>query len=200
MTSIEEIIAKTEADLKEVLDQITTTEYRLKALNREATIHRRVLDALKTALEATAGSAAAQAFDEVPAPAPEPAKEVAAPTPLPQAVAANGFDRAAIKRQLREWHIRYPVARSYRIPSQMMRQAQRAVILDHPGYRGDWIANGGVDLGSSNVVHTIQDLYDAGAMLGIDIEAIGNAAHKVQRLLAIYGTPGVDHHNWEERP
>jgi len=189
-TTIEEVIANIEAQLAEAVGLIDSHEYHIGELRKTVSLHEHTLALLRSALP--------PALDEAPAPAPEPAKEVAAPRPLPAAVGANGFDRAAIRRQLREWHIRYPVARSYRIPSQMMRQAQRAAIMDHPGYRGDWIANGGVDLGDSHVSHTTKDIEDAAEMLGIDYEAIGNAAHKAQRLLALFGTPGVDHHNWDE--
>jgi hypothetical protein len=215
MPTFDDIITKAEADLSaarlKLADVLNAAEREAAPLRYEIRVNERVLDALRTALAETTAPTpgAAQAFaDEALAPVPEPAKEeeedqilpqpapapgVASTHPLRSAVGANGFDRMAAKRQFRLWHVSYPLARSYRIPSQMMRQALRAVVLDLPNYRDDWLTKGGTNLGDSTERVSVNELREIAQLLGVDTKEVENAAYRLWREVKTFGTQGVDY-------
>jgi hypothetical protein len=208
MPTFDDIIAKAEADLSaarlKLADVLNAAEREAAPLRYEIRVNERVLDALRTALAETTAPTpgAAQAFDDKPEPAkeedqilPQPASApgVASTHPLRSAVGANGFDRMAAKRQFRLWHVGYPLARSYRIPSQMMRQALRAVVLDMPNYRDDWLTKGGTNLGDSTERVSVNELREIAQLLGVDTKEVENAAYRLWREVKTFGTQGVDY-------
>jgi hypothetical protein len=131
----------------------------------------------------------------------EPKGVATTPAPLsPAAVAeqagANGFDRTELRRQLRHWHVKYPMAKSYKSPGQLARQALRALIIDHPDYNDKWLDKGHADLTDANVSIPVEVLENAGKVVGIEYEPVRKAAYRLQRNVELYGTPGVDY-LWE---
>jgi hypothetical protein len=130
-----------------------------------------------------------------------PQEVATAPAPLtPAAVAtaaaANGIDRAGLRRQLKHWHIRYPLAKSYKSPGQLARQAFRALIIDHPDYLEKWIDTGHQDLTDHMNSPTVEVLENAGKLLGIEYEPVRRQAYRLQRDIEMRGEPGVDY-LWE---
>jgi len=109
---------------------------------------------------------------------------------------ANGFDRLELRRQLRHWHVKYPMAKSYKSPGQLARQALRALIIDHPDYQDKWLDAGHQDLTDANAVVPVAVLENAGKTVGIEFEPVRRAAYRLQRNVELHGTPGVDY-LWE---
>lgn len=133
----------------------------------------------------------------------QPAVTEAAKPPLPLpavgAIQSNGFDRAAVKRQVREWRIKYPLPQSYQQASQFARQAIVATLTDTPGYRSKWLAAGKLSLTSSIAGVNLELLDEAAIILDVDIEEVHDRAVRMQRDIAAYGVEGVDY-LWHDLP
>lgn len=194
-----------EGQLSLARDNLNLYEKLFKQWRDEVALCSRVLDRLR---EAAGVPLDAPILKPVP-PAPEPTwakspaelKEMIAAAPLtPAAVAeqagANGLDRTELRRQLRRWHVRYPLAKSYKSPGQLARQALRALIIDHPDYQDKWLDKGHQDLTDASIVVPVAVLENAGKTVGIEYEPVRRAAYRLQRDVELNGTPGVDY-LWE---
>jgi hypothetical protein len=204
-------IRNAEGQLSLARDNLNLYEKLFKQWRDEVAMCSRVLDRLREAAgipldapilkpvqqDALAAAKPAGIWDK-PLPLPEVAT---APAPLtPAAVAAqagaNGLDRAGLRRQLRDWHVKYPMAKSYKSPGQLARQAFRALIIDHPDYRDKWLADGHQDLTDANTSVPVEVLENAGRVVGIEFEPVRKAAYRLQREVEMHGVQGVDY-LWE---
>jgi hypothetical protein len=88
------------------------------------------------------------------------------------------------------------MAKSYKSPGQLARQAFRALIIDHPDYRDKWLADGHQDLTDANTSVPVEVLENAGRVVGIEFEPVRKAAYRLQREVEMHGVQGVDY-LWE---
>jgi hypothetical protein len=204
-------IRNAEGQLSLARDNLNLYEKLFRQWRDEVSMCSRVLDRLREAagipLDAPilkpVGSLS-QPIEASPMPvfqSPAELKETIAAAPLtPAAVAAqagaNGLDRAGLRRQLRDWHVKYPMAKSYKSPGQLARQAFRALIIDHPDYNAKWLAMGHQDLTDANVSIPVDVLENAGKVVGIEWEPVRKAAYRLQREVEMHGVQGTDY-LWE---
>jgi hypothetical protein len=197
-------IRNAEGQLSLARDNLNLYEKLFRQWRDEVALCSRVLDRLR---EAAGIPLDAPILKPVPADlpsvfkGPDELKETIAAAPLTAAAVAeqagaNGLDRVELRRQLRRWHVKYPMAKSYKSPGQLARQALRALIIDHPDYNDKWIDNGGGDLTDANATVPVGVLEDAGKAVGIEYEPIRKAAYRLQRMVETYGEAGVDY-LWE---
>ena len=192
-------IRNAEGQLSLARDNLNLYERLFKQWRDEVALCSRVLDRLREAagvpldapiLKPVEGSTPFKSPDELKgtiAAAPLLSAAVAAPA------GANGLDRAGLRRQLRDWHVKYPLAKSYKSPGQLARQAFRALIIDHPNYLEKWIDIGGQDLTDAKNPPTVGTLEDAGKVLGIEFEPIRRQAYRLQREVEMHGEHITDY-------
>ena len=192
-------IRNAEGQLSLARDNLNLYERLFKQWRDEVALCSRVLDRLREAAGIPLDAPILKpAGGSTPFKSPAELKETIAAAPLtPAAVAAqagaNGLDRAGLRRQLRDWHVKYPLAKSYKSPGQLARQAFRALIIDHPNYLEKWIDIGGQDLTDAKNPPTVGTLEDAGKVLGIEFEPIRRQAYRLQREVEMHGEHITDY-------
>lgn len=138
-----------------------------------------------------------EAAQSVPAeekdiPLPASVTEVKAHAPSPFPAAANGFDRNAVRRQLRNWNVGYPLAKSYEHSAQLARQACIAELTNHREYLDRWVDKGHVGLTSSMGGVTMDVIENCAKVLGVDLRSIRDHALRLQADVAVFGKKGED--------
>ena len=137
--------------------------------------------------------------EEKDIPLPASIVEVKAKPATPFPAVANGLDRFAIKRQLRDWRIHYPLSVSHENPGYMIRQALIAELTNHPGYDELWLDKGHVPLTAATGGVNMEVLENAAKCLGLDYAALREKVRRLHSDVTVYGVKGIDY-LWSPRP
>lgn len=213
-TDFENALRIAEGKLSYARDEQDRYEALAKRWRGEVTISQRVVDAMREAAGVPLDAPLWRPNPTNQAQAPRPSMRDNAPPPplpgptiadtvrkeveakasgnFPPAQGANGFDRLAIQRKCREWHISYPVKKSYLASSaQVRRQAMKATLVAHPKYQS-WLDTGHKPVMSSAGIG-MPELRHCAKFLGVDIRAVEHDAVRLYNDIVVYGVEGVDY-------
>jgi len=198
-TSVEELLRtfrQKEADATKArvhyLDKIRQYTEKAEQARADAVRYSTAIAAVTDAMNGGEPSPAAEAFDDEQKGEP-PVVPEAHPFPLagPAAQFANGLDRTALRRRLRQHHMRYPVAGSHASVYQVIRQVTIAAIVRHADFPA-YVAAGGFDI-KGPYQRTWENIVHAAETIGVDLKPLEEEAIDLHRTIFKHGTAGIDY-------
>jgi hypothetical protein len=194
MNTLESAIRNLEGQLTVARDKAKFHRERAEFYDREAVKFDAAVNAI-VAVMGTRDEDIVEAFDATDK--VDAQREVVAEAAKPfqaSAPARNGpkvFDRDIIKRELRNHHIRYPVAHSHRKVAHFVRQCLITACVMHPDYQ-NYLDKGGFNLWGLDTKNN-DCIRDAIETLGVNRQKVVDDARVLHRLIYSVGVEGVDY-------